>query len=268
MAGLMRRVVSSLLAAALCVSGQSPTTLPNVAPSFVVAKQFNNCSNMPGCPSPGHEGPSVYTTLIAQDGPGFRDRMGPISLLPPHENQVLIKRFDLAQQFLLWVDATQSPERVINCSKAPVNVPVNQSEWAVAYVDGLLTRGGVFDRMAQCTSSVLPDCPVWFHDNDFGISCGNQTFTGHERVVFLLIPTAEPATPSTNFSISGLDNVITYPKDCPQLCRGGPPKFWHQDWPDISVTPSPKLFEVPTSGCAEVSATTLRAGFKGGRPNE
>jgi hypothetical protein len=51
----------ALIAVALGVAvGQSPTTLPNVATSFVVAKQWNNCSNFPGCPQHG-EGSSKLT---------------------------------------------------------------------------------------------------------------------------------------------------------------------------------------------------------------
>ena len=95
--------------------------------------------------------------------------MGPLSLLPQNENQVLIQRFDLGAEFLLWVDATQTPEKVINCSKGPLDVPKNQSIWAAAYVSGLLTRGGTFDKMMQCTSSELPDCPRWYHDNNFSV---------------------------------------------------------------------------------------------------
>ena len=253
--------VALLAAAVLGVAvGQSPTTLPNIATSFVVAKQWNNCSNFPGCPSVG-----VYTQMLAQDGPGFRNRMGPSSLLPQNENQVLIQRFDLGTEFLLWVDATQTPEKVINCSKASLDVPKNQSKWASAYIDGLLLRGGVFDKMMQCTSSELPDCPRWYRDTSFSAGCFNHTsYTGHEHVTYLLRPTTEPATSSTTFSISGFSNVITYPKDCPQVCRGGAPKFWYQDWPDLSVSPSPELFEVPAS-CVAVSVHALHASFKGGR---
>jgi hypothetical protein len=132
---------------------------------------------------------------------------------------VLIERFDLGEQYLLYVDTTQSLEKVLNCSKAALEVPSNQTAWAREYVFGLL-HTSQFDAMEQCTSSGGVDCQRWKHDNTFSAGClNNKSYIGHDKLMYLIEPRTEPVSPSTSFSVLHFTNDIYYPPDQPKLCR-------------------------------------------------
>jgi hypothetical protein len=234
---------------------QVPTTLPHISTSFFVAKQQTNCSNFPGCPA--HTGKSsVFHQTVAQDGPGFKSRKGPTSLLPDDDNQVLIQRFDLGEKYLLSVDTTSGAEKVLSCIKAPLEVPPNQTKWALEYAFGLINHCH-FDRILQCTVSELPDCPQWIYDHTVEDNCSGTIYTAHEHMRYLLKPDTEPVNTSTIFTVDSFSNEVAYPPDTPTKCGVG--VWWNLEWPDVSVFPVAELFEVPTD-CASVSAQVLRAG--------
>jgi hypothetical protein len=228
---LLLACAAGVVAAAVSTT---PLGLPPIATSFI-AKQWNNCSEFVGCPSK-----ATFTQLIAQDGTGFKARTGPTSLLPAADNQVFIQRFDLGEQYLLHVDSTKSPLKVLSCSKAPVAVPSNQTRWALDYVFGLVNHAH-FDAMAPCTSSRSPDCQVWRDASTSHAGClNNKSYTVHQGLMYLMAPTAEPVAPSTPFSVSRFTNDLYYPSDMPKLCHTAgraDHMWWHTNWSSISITP-------------------------------
>jgi len=58
-------------------------------------------------------------------------RRGPTSLLPTHENQIAIWNYHTGVQHAMYVDATASPPRVINCSRVQVCMAMS---WCAMFV--------------------------------------------------------------------------------------------------------------------------------------
>jgi hypothetical protein len=259
----MRSVIAiaGLLGAAVAYPDNITTSraiLPHITTSFFVAKQQTNCSNLPGCPDHPGKPSAVFHQTVAQDGPGFKSRKGPTSLLPDDANEVLIQRFDLGEQYHLSVDTTSGTEKVLSCTKAPLEVPTNQTKWALEYAFGLINSCH-FDRTQQCTGSKLPDCPQWVSDHTGTDSCFDGThYTFHQHMMYLLKPATEPVDSSTVFAIDSFTNEVAFPPNMPAKCGPGG-TWWNLEWPGVSVSPAADLFEVP-GGCASVGAQALRAG--------
>jgi hypothetical protein len=237
------------------------TATPPTVPLSFVASTWINCSSLwPMCPSTGG-----FTEMNAQDGPGFRFAQGPFSFLPKEENQLLVVRFDLGYEYLLWVDATAETPKVINCTRGPADVPSNQTAWEHGYYGNLEKLATLRLPYEQCTSAEQPQCQVWEYNSSFGSSCGGSSYTGHEEQRWLLAPMGPPGvvTPATVFSLSDFRNDIHYP-EMPKGCTSsGLHSFWHETWSNVGTSPPASLFDVPTD-CNEVAdAETLRQSFKG-----
>lgn len=217
-----------------------------------------------GCPSA-----VPFTQLVAQDGPGFKARRGPTSILPPDRNQVLIEQFDLSEQYLLHVDSTRNPFKVLSCSKAPLTPPANQTQWALDYAFGLIFSHARFDAMEPCPGapSGSRDCQRWRSASTSQAGClDNKTFTAHQELQYLIAPTAESVAPSTPFSVSRFTNDLHYPPNMPKICHGdtGDHNWWHTNWSSFSPSPGPEVFAVPADCPPAASAQALLASFKGG----
>ena len=70
-------------------------------------------------PSQHHSIPSSPVHTDAQDFSGDAPilRRGPTSLLPAHENQIVVWNYQTGVQHAMFVDTTAAPPRVINCSR-------------------------------------------------------------------------------------------------------------------------------------------------------
>jgi len=259
----------------LHTAGQEDPTaaaIPHVATSFVTTQIINCTADFPACPllpNASDPGKAMHVTRfsenIAQDGPGFKQRIGPTSLLAKDENQVMVYRFDLGCQFLLWVDASGVIEKVLNCSKAKIEVPANHTKWATSYVGEIETGRAQLDAIEACTSSLKPVCPRWkfLHNSSEGCT-DHHSYTVKQSQEWLLAPTTPPVVPSqATYYPKRFTNDINYPIAAPPVCKGGDHVYWHADWTTFSVAPEADLFAVPKS-CVTVDAQTLRAGYKGG----
>ena len=211
----------------------------------------SNCSwDFPFCPST-----TPYTELVAQDGPGFKSREGPTSLLPKDENQLMINRFDLGYQYLLWVDATEAVLRVLNCTRAAVEVPSNKSRWERGFIGNL-------DK-AAFTRTTATQGKVYEYNTTFGVGCPYgpppHSYTGHEGQAWTLATHG-----SWNYSVQSFTNDIHYPAGAmPMNCSAGVHKWWHEDWSDVDFGPAASLFDVPTD-CGEAESP-VALGWRGGR---
>lgn len=188
--------------------------LPPIPLSWT-ATIWNNCSwDFPFCPSS-----TPYTEQGAQDAPGFKSMQGPISLLPKDENQLLVYRFDLGYQYLLWVDATSAVPKVLNCTRAAVEVPPNKTRWERGFM------GHLYE--ATFSRTTITQAKVYEYNSTFGDGCPYgpppHTFTGHEGQAWTLATHG-----SWNYSVQSFTNDIHYPDAMPKNCSGGVHTWWHE----------------------------------------
>jgi hypothetical protein len=209
-----------LLVALGAAVARHPTSTPAISPLPPIplswsATIWNNCSwDFPFCPSS-----TPFTELVAQDAPGFKSRQGPISLLPKDENQLLIHRFDLGFQYLLWVDATAPVPTVLNCTRAAVEVPSNKTSWERGFIGNLYRAS--FNRTTARRGK------VYEYNTTFGAGCPYgpppHSYTGHEGQAWTLA-----ARDSSNYTVQSFTNDIHYPPAMPKNCSGGVHMWWHQ----------------------------------------
>jgi len=223
-----------------------------------------NCSaSFPLC----RAGPNAtFSELRAQDSVGFKYRLGPTSLLPKEANQLLITHFGVALEYLVWVDATAAPPKVINCTKAKVHVPTNQTAWAHGFLGSLWTPGGTFNGDVPCTGVNSSSCQKWDFRSTFSESCLGKSYEGHEEQRWLLTPTDGEAPPSSNVSVMTFTNDIYRPTGMPSACgAGGHTAWWHDTWLTSSALVDASIFDVPAD-CPEAVGghTALRKDWRGG----
>ena len=238
--------------------------LPPISLSFVTTVATNCSANWPLCPASAGESSVSFTELRAQDAAGFKYRQGPISLLPKDENQILIARYDLATQYLLWVDSTPATPKVINCTKAPIQVPTNKTRWEHAFLGSLWLPGGQFNRTVQCPDLKSSDCQRWQYPHNFSEGCLGKSYAGHQDQSWVLAPTSKD---TSDFFPMQFSNDIYRPQGMPAACQpaGGLHAWWHDDHSTVSADVEASLFDVPTH-CGEAAGgvAALHKAWKGG----
>lgn len=205
-------------------------------------KQWNTCtSDWFACPA-AQIGKHVieFFQYYAQDAIGFRERVGPTSLLPDKENQIVVGRYDLGYKYMMWVDSSQEPPKVINCTRGKIKVPANQTSWALDFAGGFF--GGVFNGTTSCVNGTKSDCQIWNNMHTFPIYCPmepwNKTYMGMEPEIWTLAPVDHDKLFLATFT-----NDIFWPEG---TCLPAGHKYWHLDFSEeFSTSVDENLFKVP-----------------------
>ena len=225
----------------------APGGLPPLAESWASTRENYCNAGFPKCPALGLGVKSVtYTEFYARDAEGFRERGGPISLLPAAENQVLVLRYDLAQQYLVWTDTTQHPPKVLNCTRAPIKPVPNQTLWKREFLGQLnhhLQDAQEADVSCKWNSTAAT-CQHWNWTGTFSDGCEGKAYWGTEPLNWLMAPTTAKGV----FALTNVTNDILFPPGMPEECyfSGRHSNWYHQGYlSDWDPAPADDLFAVP-----------------------
>lgn len=222
------------------LAASAPTD--KLATSFS-AKQWNTCtSDWPACPAAKIGKDLIkFSQFYAQDAIGFRERVGPTSLLPDKENQILVNRYDLGYKYMMWVDSSKEPAKVINCTRGEVKVPANQTSWALYFAGGFV--GAVYNGTTSCVNGTESHCQVWNNMHTFPIQCEkqNKSYTGMEPDIWTLAPVDQDKLFLATFT-----NDVFWPAGSCLSPGNVTHKYWHLDFSeDFSTSIDDELFKVP-----------------------
>lgn len=208
-----------------------------------------------GCPPKGRKSSTFYAQDFAGDTPVMR--RGPTSLLPTHENQIAIWNYHTGVQHAMYVDATASPPRVINCSRVQEGTQTGtamRESWA-----GYLLYPQTQQHAAPQTCT---GCEQWNYVQSGSAPCPSPSSpprSTNETLVYLLGPAVPTrggieARHAAARPILNLTNVIHQ-----TVCAGTAPipEMWAtSDWQQGFVAPAAQaLFAVPDdSDCPLVAA--------------
>ena len=243
---------AALIAVAASYPGQGG--VPGVNLAFAATQTLNCSTGWPDCASTTPGGSSVYTIGVTLDLDQRRSKTGPISLLPAHENQIVIDRYDTGYKYGLFVDVSVVPPRVINCTRQvyPTVENFTAGELREAFL-------GYIDKSqpsspAPCDSvGRLGTCDTWLWTSQVGCSGPGipPGTVGLEPETWF---TKAPAS-GGNLTFAGMSNLIHTPKVCCQTERCRPPVIWAIEDMTLDWTPNPpaSAFNVPpASQCKTV----------------
>jgi hypothetical protein len=221
-----------------CPISQFATPLPELVTSFLTTQQ-NNCSKWFHCPQKSPDAPALFSQVVAQDAVNWRDRVGPTSLLPRGENQMVVRRFDLGFVYAMWIDARPATPKVINCTRQAVDPHANRTAWEYGFT-GSLRQKAAFLATVPCNNGQTA-CQLWTLTTQFPIQCPTRTYTGHENQLWTLAPKE-----GRKFALYSYTNDNAFPVDAPVECFGGERTWWHQNLTSYVSNPGDDVFAVPS----------------------
>lgn len=235
-------------------------TVPNLVDSFSSTRQDSCGGGFPGCPSgTGRSSPNIsFSLFAAQDLAKGVLRIGPSSLLPKHENQVVVTQFEIGMQYFMHVDASTGPQqpRVINCTRVPLGENISVSVMRSAWI-GWLGSKAVHVGTAPCNGNNV--CQKYEWNSTFDVFCANGSkMKGVEPERWFVGTRAYPPSSSscssgTPVPLVAMMNDIHHPE-----CDGGVAHVWyHTNWESAFQSPvSSSVFDVPpATSCPFASVT-------------